>query len=542
MAAHRGRTIAVMAHETGKTVHEGDPEVSEAIDFARWASVSTRSIDELVVDGVATEPVGTVLVAGPWNFPYAIPANGVLSALAAGNTVLLKPAPESVATAVELVDQLHEAGIPREVVQLVHCPDDDVGRHLITHPGIDTVVLTGAYATARMFLDWKPSLRLIAETSGKNAIVITGAADVDLAIKDLVRSAFGHAGQKCSAASLAIVEASLYDDHRFLARLADAVRSLRVGPAPDLATMVGPIIRLASGPLERALTQLDEGERWLVPPEQLDADGLLWRPAVRIGVRPGSWFHLTECFGPVLGVLRAEDLDHAIALQNTPEYGLTGGLHSLDPDELARWLDRVQVGNAYVNRHITGAIVRRQPFGGWKHSAIGRGAKTGGPGDVLRFVRHAPRTASLDAATASYEHWWRTLYGVERDDTGLAAESNVLRHRPVGKVVVRPAAATTALELELLRRAAHQTGAGIDIVRADEPEASLAARLGSLGADRLRLLAPAGDELRRAAHAAAVTIDDTPVTGHGRVELPCWLREQAVSITRHRHGRISPPT
>ena len=249
MAAARGRTLAVMARETDKTVREGDPEVSEGIDMARWAATSTHTLDELASDGVACVPLGVVLVAGPWNFPYAIPANGVVGAIAAGNAVILKPAPEAVATAAELVRQLHEAGIPDDVVQLVRCPDDEVGRHLVTHEGVDAVVLTGSYDTARLFLDWKPSLRLLAETSGKNAMVITGAADVDLAIKDLVRSAFGHAGQKCSAASLAIVEAGVHDDPHFQARLADAVRSLRIGPATDLATMVGPVIHPPEGPL-----------------------------------------------------------------------------------------------------------------------------------------------------------------------------------------------------------------------------------------------------------------------------------------------------
>ena len=390
-----------MARETDKTVREGDPEVSEGIDMARWAATSTHTLDELASDGVACVPLGVVLVAGPWNFPYAIPANGVVGAIAAGNAVILKPAPEALATAAELVRQLHEAGIPDDVVQLVRCPDDEVGRHLVTHEGVDAVVLTGSYDTARLFLDWKPSLRLLAETSGKNAMVITGAADVDLAIKDLVRSAFGHAGQKCSAASLAIVEAELLDDPHFLARLADAVRSLRVGPATDLATMVGPVIHPPDGPLRRALTRLDEGERWLVEPRLVGGDGRLWTPGVRVGVQPGSWFHRTECFGPVLGVMRAGDLDHAIELQNGTDFGLTGGLQSLDPAEIAHWLERVEVGNAYVNRHMTGAIVRRQPFGGWKRSSVGRGAKAGGPDDILRFVRPTVAGPPVDA-TASY--------------------------------------------------------------------------------------------------------------------------------------------
>ena len=530
MAAQRGRTLAVMAHETGKTAREGDPEVSEAIDMARWAAVSTRTLDELAADGVTAAPRGPVLVAAPWNFPYAIPTNGVVGALATGNSVILKPAPEAVATAVELVAQLHAAGIPPEVLQLVRTPDDDVGRHLVTHEGIDTVVLTGAYATAQMFLDWKPQLRLIAETSGKNALVITAGADLDLAIKDLVRSAFGHAGQKCSAASLAIVEARVYDDRRFLARIADAVRSVRVGPATELPTMMGPLVKPAADKLLRALTQLDAGESWLVEPRRLDAAGTLWTPGVKVGVRPGSFFHLTECFGPVLGIMRARDLDDALTLQNAPEFGLTGGLHSLDPDEIAHWAERVEVGNVYVNRHTTGAIVRRQPFGGWKHSAVGPGAKTGGPHDILRFVRFGGRTVDPHA---SYEQWWRTRFRAAHDDSGMHAERNELRHRPLAKVVVRGAVD----DIELVTPVARLAGTPFEIAN-DETDDALAARIARTGATRLRALVPIDDTLARACHAANIAVDDTPATGHGLVELARWTREQAISSTRHRHGRV----
>jgi RHH-type proline utilization regulon transcriptional repressor/proline dehydrogenase/delta 1-pyrroline-5-carboxylate dehydrogenase len=531
MAATRGRAIAVMAHETGKTVREGDPEVSEAVDTANWSVAQTRLLDELTDVGVSPRARGVVLVVAPWNFPYAIPANGVCSALAAGNAVLLKPAPEAMATAAQLVDALHAAGIPPDVLQLVCCRDDDIGRHLVTHRGIDTVVLTGAYATAQMFLDWKPRMRLIAETSGKNALVITGGADLDLAIHDLTRSAFGHAGQKCSAASLAIIEASLYDDGRFLARLADAVRSIRCGPASDLATIMGPIIRPAADKLRRALTQLDGGEEWLVEPRPRDDTHCLWSPGVRVGVERDSWFHRTECFGPVLGVMRAEDLDDAIALQNDTEFGLTAGLHTLDPDEIDHWTARVDAGNLYVNRHTTGAIVRRQPFGGWKHSSVGPGAKTGGPDDILRFVRCEPPDAwtcsDLDASVLA-----------PGDLAGLRAEQNVHRYRNLTKVVVRAAPSTGAAELDLVARAAAATGVAVEVAAAAEPDDALAGRLPATGAQRLRALGPISDTLARACHRAGITVDDTPLTPCSRVELPRWMHEQSISRTLHRHGHL----
>jgi RHH-type proline utilization regulon transcriptional repressor/proline dehydrogenase/delta 1-pyrroline-5-carboxylate dehydrogenase len=540
MAAERGRAIAVMAHETAKTVREGDPEVSEAVDFATWSATCTRQLDELATAGIAADPIGVVLVAGPWNFPLAIPTNGVVAALAAGNAVLLKPAPEAVAVGIEIVRHAHAAGIPDDVVQLVHCPDDDTGRHLVTHPGVDGIVLTGSYDTARLFLGWRPDLHLLAETSGKNALVVSQTADVDLALRDLVRSAFGHAGQKCSAASLAIVDAPLLDGTDFLDRLADAVRSLRVGPPTDLATQMGPVISPPRGPLERALTTLDPGESWLVEPSPLGDDGRLWSPGVRIGVQPGSWFNRTECFGPVLGVIRADDIDHATDIQNAVAYGLTGGLHSLDEHEIERWLDRVEVGNAYVNRHTTGAIVRRQPFGGWKRSSVGRGAKTGGPGDVDRFVsfrRTGPRP-SLDEATASYRRAWAEQFGVAIDRSGLRSERNVLRYRTVGTVIVRAGADTPAADLAALRAAADVAGVVVDVSAPPEDDAALAARLPSSGAARLRLLTDVDDAVLIACHDAGIAVDRTAVTHDGRVELPCWVREQSISWTHHRHGRI----
>jgi RHH-type proline utilization regulon transcriptional repressor/proline dehydrogenase/delta 1-pyrroline-5-carboxylate dehydrogenase len=387
---------------------------------------------------------GTIVVVGPWNFPYAIPTGGVAAAIAAGNSVILKPAPEAVSVGAWIADQFWRAGVPRDVLQLVVCEDGPVGRHLVTHPGVDTVVLTGAYDTASMFLDWRPDLRVLAETSGKDALVITPAADIDQAIADLVRSAFGHAGQKCSAASLGIVVAEVYDDPKFQRRLCDAVTSLRVGAATDPATMVGPLISAPTGKLRRGLTTLDDGETWLVEPLPLDTpgapDGTSWSPGVRLGVRAGSWFHRTECFGPVLGLMRADDLDHAIELQNAGDYGLTGGIHSLDEHEVDRWLADVEIGNAYVNRHITGAIVRRQPFGGWKRSSVGGGAKAGGPGYVAQFASITDTTDEpIDAArlTVAMRSVWQAYYCTEHDATGLAAEANVLRYRPLDRVEVR---------------------------------------------------------------------------------------------------------
>jgi RHH-type proline utilization regulon transcriptional repressor/proline dehydrogenase/delta 1-pyrroline-5-carboxylate dehydrogenase len=422
-------------------------------------------------------------------------------------------------------------------VQLACTPDDEVGRRLITHDDVDLVMLTGSHDTASLFIGWKPALRLQAETSGKNALVITAAADLDQAIKDLVRSAFGHSGQKCSAASLAVVEASVYDDPSFRRRLADAVRSLKVGSPLDPATKAGPLISPPSGNLLRALTTLEPGERWLVEPAQLDDDGVVWSPGVRVGVQPGSWFHLTECFGPVLGIMRATSLDEAITLQNAPTYGLTGGLHSLDPREIEHWLARVHVGNAYVNRHITGAIVQRQPFGGWKASSIGPGHKPGGPNHLHGYGHWASSEVDPARASASYRRAWEEHFGRDNDPSGLACEANILRYRPLAQVIV-VADPDDADTRALASLAAGVCAVSLTIVDSQAQALSALDDVALPWATRIRAPRGASDELLIAAHARGVVVDPAPLVGDGRAELPHWLLEQSVSRTLHRYGRL----
>lgn len=544
MRQERATTLALLADAelgVGKTFREGNPEVSEAIDFcAYYAQVGSELLipDPDVDDLVSIEPVGTVAVIGPWNFPYAIPTGGVAAALVAGNRVILKPAPEALHVGAWIVDQFRRAGIDDSRLRLVVCDDGDVGKHFVTHDQLDTVILTGAFETAQKFLDWVPRRRLFAETSGKNSLVITATADLDLAIADLVQSAFGHAGQKCSAASLAVIEADVYDDPSFRQRLADAVESLPVGPAIDPATIMGPLIAAPGPNLRRALTELERGETWLVKPHQRDE--CTWTPGVRLGVQPGSWFHRTECFGPVVGLIRADDLDHAIEIQNATDYALTGGLHSLDDAEISMWTSRVQVGNAYVNRSTTGAIVQRQPFGGWRRSSVGGGSKAGGPDHVIQFARVSPTGGDVSRATASYQRAWQRYFQVEHDPSGLAAESNVFRYRPLDRVVVWHDGDDDALEL--LELAASITGVRVELLDASSVEPEMLLRRCVDGerplADRLRLLVDLPGDVLRALHRANVPVDDDAPVADGRIELRKWVREQAISRTMHRHGRM----
>ena len=582
LAARRGDLISAMVHEASKTIAQADPEVSEAIDFARY--YADRALDTEAREGTTFTPLGVVVVVPPWNFPVAIPAGGVLAALAAGNAVIFKPAPETPRCAEIVAEALWEAGVPRDVLQYVRTPDNEVGRHLITHANVGGVILTGSWDTANLFKSWKPDLRLFAETSGKNSLIVTPHADLDLAAADLVKSAFGHSGQKCSAASLGILVGDVFTSERFRRQIVDATESMSLGPTGRSETVMGPVIRQPEGPLHKVLN--DDSFRWLLRPRLLSEDGRLWSPGIIDDVAQGSWYHRTECFGPVLGLMAARDLDHAIELQNEVAFGLTGGIHTLDPHEADRWVEAVQVGNAYINRHITGAIVRRQPFGGWKRSVVGPGAKAGGPnyvtqlgvwaplgdedddGAILPTRQHSPghdvrehldrvgdlfeRTVVtwLESAAASDAYWWHHEFSTPRDESGLRVESNVFRYRLRPGTVIRADAGASASHVIRAALAAVRTGAGIgisseapipDVTAAGfdvevEPDVALLARMEPWS--RIRYVGTPSAELRAAAWDAEVDLIDAPVLAHGRRELLWYLREQAISRTLHRFGNL----
>jgi RHH-type transcriptional regulator, proline utilization regulon repressor / proline dehydrogenase / delta 1-pyrroline-5-carboxylate dehydrogenase len=577
LGARRGDLVSVMAAEAGKTVAEADVEVSEAIDFAHYYAESSRRLD--AVDGAEFVPDTLTVVAPPWNFPVAIPAGSVLAALAVGSGVVIKAAPQTRRCAAVMVEALWQAGVPREVLRYVTIDEGPLSKALISHSDVDRVILTGGWETANLFRSWRPDLPLLAETSGKNAIIITPSADIDLAVADLVKSAFGHAGQKCSAASLAILVGSVAESERFQRQLVDAVSSLKVGFPDDPEVTMGPVIEPPTGKLAEGLTTLGEGEAWLLEPRQLGDDARVWSPGIRTGVRPGSRFHATEYFGPVLGIMRAGSLDQAIEWQNATDYGLTAGIHSLDAREVNTWIDSVQAGNLYVNRGITGAIVQRQPFGGWKRSSVGTTAKAGGPNYLTHLGTWRPRplraaevpelspavqrvldaaqghvTADehrgLVAAAASDHIAWTREYGVLKDVSKLGVERNVFRYVPVpvsirfdGFLVelvrVLLAAARTGSPITVSSRTALPDGLapGALLQTHDEWLAHVAgerpARVRLVGSDAKDVaVAVDGDP--------DVAIYGGPVTQSGRVEALPFLQEQAISITNHRFGNHDP--
>lgn len=592
----RAELIAVMVADAGKRADEADVEVSEAIDFAEYYARSALRLPKELGAGCRVRPRGVVGVTPPWNFPLAIPVGGVFAALVTGNSVILKPALETPHVALRALELCWRAGVPEDVLQLLLCRDE-VGSRLITDARVASIVLTGATGTAELFQRLRPNLRLLAETGGKNALIVLPMADRELAVQDIVHSAFGHAGQKCSALSLLVLHQELYDDGAFLETLRDAAASLRVGSAWDLSARVTPLIAEPNPVQLRALSRLDPGESWLLEP-RIDADNpRLVSPGIKLGVARGSQSHRTEFFCPVLSVMRARDLGHAIALANDTPYGLTSGLHSLDERDHAVWLGAIQAGNLYINRRITGAIVQRQPFGGWKASSFGPGAKAGGPNYTLQLSEvvesgrsepsdhplpaHVDRqrdafTHQLRAALGSAAEPWRfeveraarayqedfeRYFRGPRDASGLLGQDNLLRYLPARVVLYVAADAGLEKSLPAVIRtvaASWVAGSGLfvlaDALLADSPlgavlgcleavelvsgAADVGRRLTEWRPERLRVVGSVADELRAGADEAHVHVSNDAPVAAGRVELLFHLLEQSVSVTTHRYGHL----
>ena len=593
LRAARGELIAAMVLDGGKRVEEADAEVSEAIDFAEYYRRSCLDLYE--TPSIRVQPKGVTVVTPPWNFPLAIPAGGTLAALASGNPVILKPALETPLVAWRFAEICWAAGVPHRALQFVLCVDD-VASNLIRDERVRSVILTGGTATAQLFQELRPGIDLMAETGGKNSLVVSGMSDRDLAVACAVQGAFGHAGQKCSATSLLICEPEVYEDQGFREALRDAAASLPVGSAWDLDSVVTPLIQPPGDVLRRGLTRLDPGETWLLEPRNDPNNPRLWSPGIKLGVTEGSFSHVTELFGPVLSVMRAENLADAVRIANATPYGLTAGIASLDEREQLFWLDHMRAGNLYVNRGTTGAIVQRQPFGGVKASSFGPGAKAGGPNYVAQLVKlsdaalpthrgtAAPIVDQLQArlaellepagrlrlrvAAASYAWALEHHYGRNHDPSQLVGQVNVFCYRPLQWLLVRVAAGASAEDTAIVCAAAltcvesfrmsadaatleehpwlrEVPGAELHV----ESESALAERLrvtsgyyAPWNADRIERIRALGRPeplvAQAARHAGVHIASDRPLLS-GRWELRHYVREQSICIDYHRYGNLS---
>ncbi len=397
MSERREDLIAWMVLETGKTVREADPEVSEAIDFCHYYADEMERLGSGVAYDFPGEtnryhyqPRGISLIISPWNFPLAIPVGMTVASLVAGNCTLLKPAEVSSIIGAKIAEILLEAGIPKGVFQFVPGKGSTVGAHMVKHPDVHMITFTGSQEVgcriyreaAELQPGQKHLKRVIAEMGGKNAVIVDESADLDQAVQGVVQSAFGYSGQKCSACSRVIVLESIYE--LFLARLVEATRSLNLGNTELPGTKVGPVID--ANAQTRIKEYIEKGRLQSQVALEMDAPegGYFIGPVIFRDVLPNHTIAQEEIFGPVLAVIQATTFDQAIAIANGTNYALTGGLYSRTPSHIDQAEQEFEVGNLYINRGITGAIVARQPFGGFKLSGVG--SKAGGPDYLLQFL------------------------------------------------------------------------------------------------------------------------------------------------------------
>lgn len=400
----RFELAAWQVFECGKQWREADADLAEAIDFCDFYAHEMVRLSKARLRNVPGEdnayfyePRGVVVVIAPWNFPLAILCGMATAALVTGNTVIMKPAEQSSVTAAKLMEVFLEVGVPPGVVSYLPGVGEEIGPTLVGHKDTSLIAFTGSQAVGllinRQATEMQPGQthikRVIAELGGKNAVLIDDDADMDEAVGGVIDSAFGYQGQKCSACSRVIVPAAKYDT--FLARLVEAARSLAIGPADDPGFYMGPVIDEEAQQRLLKVVERGKGEAKLAFAGEVGAlasEGFYVPPHIFADVKPDSFLAQQEFFGPILAVLRSDSLDEALRIANDVPYALTGGLYSRSPANIARVKREFRVGNLYINRKITGALVDRQPFGGFRMSGIG--SKAGGPDYLLQFV--LPRT------------------------------------------------------------------------------------------------------------------------------------------------------
>jgi len=403
MRKRRMELAAWEALEVGKGWREADADIVEAIDYLEYYGRQMLRLSEpQVTQRIPGEsnlyhyqPRGVAVVIAPWNFPLAIPTGMTTAALVTGNCVVLKPAEQSPVLGLHLMDILREAGLPSAACQLLQ-GGGELGAYLVRHPGVNLIAFTGSRDVGLEILREASVLqpgqeeikRVVCEMGGKNAIIVDEDADLDEAVAYTIESAFGYQGQKCSAASRLILMGEIHD--RLVERLVEAVKSLKIGPAEEPGSFLGPLIDEASYKRVTDYIELGKGEGQCVVELEGPKEGFFVGPVIFTGIEPHHRVAQEEIFGPVLCVMKARNFDEALEIANRSSYALTGGVFSRSPANIEKARSQFRVGNLYINRGITGAIVERQPFGGLKLSGIG--SKAGGPDYLLQFLE--PRAIS----------------------------------------------------------------------------------------------------------------------------------------------------
>jgi 1-pyrroline-5-carboxylate dehydrogenase len=391
---------ALVCYEVGKTWIEADADIAETIDFCEfYGREMLRLAQPQKLTPMRGErnylvyiPLGVGVIIPPWNFPSAIMAGLVVASLVTGNTVVLKPASDSPTIAAQFIEILYEAGVPKEAVNFISGAGGAVGDTLVQHPKTRYIGFTGSKEVGLRIgeLAAKPApgqiwiKRTVLEMGGKDAIVVDDEADIDSAVEGTVQAAFGYQGQKCSACSRAIVAEKVYDT--FVQKLVDRTKKITVGPSDDPKNYMGPVVSQAA--MRTILDYIEIGKKegkLLTGGKRAPGDGYFVEPTIIADVDPQARLAQEEVFGPVLAVIKAKNYNHALEIANNTEFGLTGSVYTKNPEKIKKAEEVFHVGNLYLNRKCTGAMVGAHPFGGFNMS--GTDSKTGGKDYLLLFLQ-----------------------------------------------------------------------------------------------------------------------------------------------------------
>jgi len=391
---------ALVCYEVGKTWPEADADIAETIDFLEfYGREMLRLAEPQKLTPMRGErnyliyiPLGVGVIIPPWNFPCAIMAGLVAASLVTGNTVVLKPASDSPTIAAKFVDILYEAGIPKEAVNFISGAGGAVGDALVTHPKTRYIGFTGSKEVGLRISELAGKAmpgqiwikRTVLEMGGKDGIVVDEEADIDSAVEGTVQAAFGYQGQKCSACSRVIVSEKIYDT--FVQKLVDRTKKISIGPSDDPNNYMGPVVSASA--MKTILDYIEIGKKegkLLTGGKRAAGDGYFIEPTIIADVDPKARLAQEEVFGPVLAVIKAKNYDHALEIANNTEFGLTGAVYSRNPEKIKKAEESFHVGNLYLNRKCTGAMVGAHPFGGFNMS--GTDSKTGGKDYLLLFLQ-----------------------------------------------------------------------------------------------------------------------------------------------------------
>ncbi len=566
------RIVGGIMVNTGKLPQLVESEISKVKEFIAFYTESYLKLKEQNEDQVIIKAKGVGLVISPWNYPVALPGGSIIASLIAGNNVLFKPSNLSVLGSYLFAECFWNVGVPKSALQFLAIEDRLTSEYLTSKKEIDYVFFVGSTQVALNIIHNRPDVYMAAETGGKNVMMITKTANKEQVIKDIIKSCFMNAGQVCSSTSLITAVPEIYNDKDFLQKLADEVNNLYVAHASDQKSKMPALIRRPIGDTLWGLTELEEGESWLVKPKQLDDSATLWSPGIRIGTKFRGKAHLTEFFAPTIAIMQVANVEEGVKVTNETGYGLTSAIQTTDKNEQDIWLNGVKAGTISVNKDTTVCSkVKAQPFGGMGKSAFGSGIKVGGYNYITQFLKYENKNIKnydseeveikmIDSMSISkcdkneidkfmlyaknYKHWYKTYFNIETDHKIIPDMINILKFVKTETMAVRLVANNSISDMLCMMYAAFYCSKKL-IISADisvkeklndsniiyEDVDSFIKKINTFNRIRYADKNSVEKGVFEEAGKTGIYVANAPILGFGRLELLHYLQEQTIVIT-----------